>query len=62
MSLNPLDPPKPRDGDYVVTRMMDTLLERDDCERQLARNGCKAVRFEVRPDGVLVAHGYLRAS
>ncbi len=62
MSLNPHEPPKPRDGDYVVIRGVDSEFERGDAERQLANQGCRAVRFVTLDDGRLQAHGYLRAA
>lgn len=62
MSLNPREQPKPRDGDYIITRVKDTEFERDDSEQYLKAQGCKGIRFVTLPDGRLQAHGYLRAS
>ena len=57
-----IEPPKPRVGDYVLTRASDTLEQRADAERVLRQNGCKQFRAEPLPDGRLVVHGYLRAN
>lgn len=57
MSLGPV---KQRDGDYVLIRACDTDENRDDAEKVLRANGCKALRFEELADGRLQAHGYLR--
>lgn len=57
MSLGPV---RPRDGDYVVLRSRNTDENRDDAEKVLRANGCKAIRFAELPDGRLQAHGYLR--
>lgn len=54
------EPPKPRDGDYITLRGHDDEQQREDAEQQLARNGCRFVRFVVLDDGRLQAHGYLR--
>ncbi len=59
MSLNPFEVPKPRDGDYVITRGQDNDFERADSSHYLKAHGCQSVRFVTLDDGRLQIHGYI---
>lgn len=57
MTIQP--PSRPKSGDYTTHRGNDNAVERADARFIMRLQGCQSVRYESRPDGTLVVHGYL---
>lgn len=52
-------PPEMRPGDYAKSFPIDTAEERKLARQLMRGQGCKSIRFETHPSGVLIAHGYV---
>lgn len=46
-------------GDYVMSFPVERSGDRQTARDAMKRNGCKTIRFEIDPGGVLRAHGYV---
>lgn len=52
----------PKEGDYLYNAGLDSPDSRRYCHEVMKRNGCKTLRFELRPQAdqtMMVCHGYL---
>jgi hypothetical protein len=48
------------DGDYVLTLGHSHDDAKAEARRTLRNNGCANIRYQIFPDGRMVAHGYLK--
>lgn len=59
MSLNPHGPVEAPPADYVKSMGPDSDEQRAIARAILRANGCRSVRFVVRGNGALDAHGWI---